>query len=147
MDIEDYIGKIIDKGKIEDMERLSDMLEDTLEIIKQYDEDCFKEYEIELYKMAYGTHLNKEMAEDIVNKMRPYGMRWSMKETENLQRQRGIEDIEKADFYVVINSAYNDYKDIFGEDVEGYIRFTIDFINDEDAKEGKVFKYFTELSE
>lgn len=144
MDIEEYIERIVDNGKIEDMEELSDMLEDTMEIIKDYDEKCYKEFEMKLYKMAYGNHLNKSMAQDIVNKMRPYGMRWNMEETESLQRQRGIEDIPKADFFVVINSAYNDYKDIFGEDLEGYIRFTIDFIKDEDAKEGKVFKYFVE---
>ena len=144
MDIEEYIERIVDNGKIEEMEELSDMLEDTMEIIKDYDEKCYKEFEMKLYKMAYGNHLNKSMAQDIVNKMRPYGMRWNIEETENLQRQRGIEDIPKADFFVVINSAYNDYKDIFGEDLEGYIRFTIDFIKDEDAKEGKVFKYFVE---
>jgi hypothetical protein len=144
LDIEEYIERIVDNGKIEDMEELSDMLEDTMEIIKNYDEKCYKEFEMKLYKMAYGNHLNKSMAQDIVNKMRPYGMRWNIEETESLQRQRGIEDIPKADFFVVINSAYNDYKDIFGEDLEGYIRFTIDFIKDEDAKEGKVFKYFVE---
>lgn len=144
MDIEEYIEKIVDNGKIEDMETLSDMLEDTMEIIKDYDKECYKKFEMKLYKMAYGNHLNKSMAQDIVNKMRPYGMRWNIEETESLQRQRGIEDIPKADFFVVINSAYNDYKDIFGEDLEGYIRFTIDFIKDEDAKEGKVFKYFVE---
>ena len=142
MDIEEYIERIVDNGKIEDMEELSDMLEDTMEIIKDYDEKCYKEFEMKLYKMAYGSHLNKSMAEDIVNKMRPYGMRWSIEETESMQRQRGIEDIPKADFFVVINSAYNDYKDIFGEDLEGYIRFTIDFIKDEDAKPNKVFNYF-----
>lgn len=144
MDIEEYIEKIVDNGKIEDMQELSDMLEDTMEIIKDYDKECYKDFEMKLYKMAYGNHLNKSMAQDIVNKMRPYGMRWNIEETESLQRQRGIEDIPKADFFVVINSAYNDYKDIFGEDLEGYIRFTIDFIKDEDAKEGKVFKYFVE---
>lgn len=144
MDIEEYIERIVDNGKIEDMEKLSDMLEDTMEIIKDYDEKCYKEFEMKLYKMAYGSHLNKSMAQDIVNKMRPYGMRWNIEETESMQRQRGLEDIPKADFFVVINSAYNDYKDIFGEDLEGYIRFTIDFIKDEDAKEGKVFKYFVE---
>lgn len=147
MDIEEYIERIVDNGKIEDMEELSDMLEDTMEIIKDYDEKCYKEFEMKLYKMAYGNHLNKSMAQDIVNKMRPYGMRWNIEETESLQRQRGIEDIPKADFFVVINSAYNDYKDIFGEDLEGYIRFTIDFIKDEDAKEGKVFQYFTQIVE
>ena len=143
MDIEEYIERIVDNGKIEDMEELSDMLEDTMEIIKDYDEKCYKEFEMKLYKMAYGNHLNKSMAQDIVNKMRPYGMRWNIEETESLQRQRGLEDIPKADFFVVINSAYNDYKDIFGEDLEGYIRFTIDFIKDEDAKEDKVYYYFS----
>lgn len=145
MEIEEYIEKIIDNGKIEDMQELSDMLEDTMEIIKDYDKDCYKDFEMKLYKMAYGSHLNRSMAEKIVNKMKPYGMRWSFEETKNLQRQRGINDIDEPSFYTVINSAYNDYKDLLGEDVENYVRFTIDFIKDEDAKEGKVFKYFTQI--
>ena len=72
MDIEEYIERIVDNGKIEDMQELSEMLEDTMEIIKDYDEKCYKEFEMKLYKMAYGNHLNKSMAQDIVNKMRPY---------------------------------------------------------------------------
>jgi len=142
LDIEEYIERIVDNGKIEDMETLSDMLEDTMEIIKDYDKECYKEMEMKLYKMAYGSHLNKSMAQDIVNKMRPYAQRWSYEESRNLQEQRGINDIDPIEFFVVLNSAYNDYKDIFSEDVEGYIRFTIDFIKDEDAKPNKVFDYF-----
>ena len=145
MDIEEYIEKIVDNGKIEDMQTLSELLEDTMEIIKDYDKECYKEMEMKLYKMAYGNHLNKSMGEEIVNKMRPYGQRWSYEESRNLQEQRGIKDIDPIEFFVVMNSAYNDYKDIFSEDIEGYIRFTIDFIRDEDAKEGKIFKYFTEI--
>ena len=147
MDIEEYIERIVDNGKIEDMQTLSDMLEDTMEIIKDYDKECYKEMEMKLYKMAYGNHLNKSMAEEIVHKMRPFGERFSFEETRNLQRQRGINDIDECEFYVVINSAYNDYKDLFNEDIESYIRFTIDFIKDEDAKEGKVFAYFTQIVE
>lgn len=147
MDTEEIIQKIVDNGKLEDMQELSDMLEDTMEIIKDYDKECYKEMEMKLYKMAYGSHLNKSMAQDIVNKMRPYAQRWSYEESRNLQEQRGINDIDPIEFFVVLNSAYNDYKDIFSEDVEGYIRFTIDFIKDEDAKDGKVFKYFTQIIE
>jgi hypothetical protein len=121
------------------------MLEDTMEIIKNYDEKCYKDFEMELYKMAYGLHLNRTMAEEIINKMQHYGKRWSFEETRNLQEQRGINDMDPISFYIVINSAYNDYKNLFGEDIESYIKFTIDFINDEDAKEGKVFKYFVEI--
>lgn len=147
MDIDDYIEKIVDNGKIEDMEELSNMLEDTMEIIKDYDKECYDDFEMKLYEMAYGSHLNRKMAEKIVSKMKPFGMRWSYEETSNLQMQKGIVDINESDFYTVINSAYNDFRDIFGEDVDTYIRFTLDFINDEDAKEGKVFKYFTEIVE
>ena len=104
MDIEEYIERIVDNGKIEDMQELSDMLEDTMEIIKDYDKECYKEMEMKLYKMAYGNHLNKSMAEEIVHKMRPYGERWNYKESEDLQRQRGINDIDPIEFYVVLNS-------------------------------------------
>lgn len=145
MDIEEYIERIVDNGKIEDMETLSDLLEDTLEIIKDYDKECYKEMEMKLYKMAYGNHLNKSMAEEIVNQMRPFGMKWDIEQTKDMQRQRGINDIPEVDFFIVINSAYNDYKDLFGEDLESYIRFTIDFIKDEDAKQDKVFLYYTTI--
>ena len=46
MDIEEYIEKIVDNGKIEDMQELSDMLEDTMEIIKDYDKECYKDFEM-----------------------------------------------------------------------------------------------------
>ena len=104
MDIEEYIEKIVDNGKIEDMETLSDLLEDTLEIIKDYDKECYKEMEMKLYKMAYGNHLNKSMAEEIVHKMRPFGERFNLEETKDFQRQRGINDIDEYEFYVVLNS-------------------------------------------
>jgi hypothetical protein len=145
MDIEEIIQRIVDNGRIEDMKTLSDILEETMELIKRYDPDCYKQYEMELYKMAFGDTLNKEMAEDIVSHMRPYGEHWNIEETMRLQEQRGIHDIRDVDFFVVMNSAYNDYNNIFGDDIEGYIRYTVDFINDEDAKEGKVFIYFTEI--
>lgn len=147
MDIEEYIEIIVQNGKLEDMEELSDMLEDTMEIIKDYDNECYKEMEMKLYKMAYGNHLNKSMAEEIVNKMRPYGKRWSIEETRQMQEQRGISNVPDVDFFIVINSAYNDYQNLFGDNVEDYVRFTMDFIQDEDAKQDKVFLYYTQIVE
>lgn len=147
MDIEEIIEKIIDNGKIEDMQELSDMLEDTMEIIKDFDSDCYKEFEMKLYKMAYGNIISKEMADKIVTKMKPFGKRWTLEQTKQIQEQRGINNISPINFYVVLNSAYNDYHDIFGENLEDYIRFTLDFIQDEDARNGKVFLYFTTIPE
>lgn len=145
MDIENLIDKIIDNGDLESMKNLSEILEDLMELIEQYDEKCYKKYEMALYRMAYGNVLNREMAENIVSKMKPYGMKWSMDETKQVQEQFGISNIRPIDFFVVINSAYNDYKNIFNEDIESYIKFAMDFINDEDAKDDKVFLYYTTI--
>lgn len=146
MDIEEIIEVIVDNGKVEDMHELSDILEDTIEILEEYYPEKYKKYEKKLYEMAYGCVLNEEMAREIVSKMKPYGERWSLEETDNIQRQYGL-NFRKPDFYVVINSAYNDYQDILKDDMEMYVRFVNDFINDEDAKQDKVYVYYTTIPE
>lgn len=145
IDLDEMIEKIIDNGNLDDMQTLSELLEDTMEIIKDYDKDCYKEMEMKLYKMAYGCNLNREMADEIVRNMQPNGMRWSIDETRNLQNQYGLGHIKDTDFYVVMNSAYNDYRDLFNDNVEDYMKFTLDFIQDEDAVNDKVFVYFTTI--
>lgn len=147
MDIEEIIQRIVDNGRVEDMETLSDILEDTMEEIEKYDRECYDKYIMELYKMAYGNILSKQMAQDIVMKMRPYGERWNIEETQRMQQEYGLDNIRKEDFYVVINSAYNDYNDIFKDNIEMLIKYTIDFIDDEDAKKDKVFLYYTTIPE
>jgi len=145
MDIEEYIEKIIENGKLEDMQSLSEMLEDTMDIVKYHDEGHYDTLKMKLYKMAYGTIITREMAEEIVHKMKPYGLKWDYEETKHLQEQYGVDDIRSADFFLVMNSAYNDYNNIFGDNVENYIKYTVDFIHDEDAKSDKVFLYYTTI--
>lgn len=142
MEIESYIRKIVDDGSREEMEELSDILNEVINLIKKYDEDCYKEYKMKLYKMAYGNELTEKTAMDIVKNMQPYGMHWNIDETERMQRERGLNDISPADFFVVMNQAYNDFKNVFGDNIEMYIRYTDAFINDEDARKDKVIKYF-----
>ena len=142
MDVEEYIEKIIKDGSIEEMEELSDMLEDLLEMIEEYNPKCYKEYEMKLYKMAYGTKITKEMAEEIVSKMRPYGKRWSIEETKRLQEQYGEENIDPVEFFLVMNTGFNDYRNLFEENIDDYVKFTVDFIEDEDGREHKVFHYY-----
>lgn len=147
MEIEHYIRKIVDDGNREEMEQLSEMLNEVINIIKRYDKNCYKEYVMKLYEMAYGDELTEKIAIDIVKKMQPYGMHWDIQETERIQRERGLNDINPADFFAVMNSAYNDFRDIFGDNIEMYIRWSIAFINDEDAVEDKVLKYFLTIPE
>lgn len=145
MDIDDYIERIIEKGDIRDMNTLSDILEELMKVVKDYDTECYKKYEMELYKMAYGNTLSKELAEKIVNKMKPYGEKWTMNETMDIQERYGLDRIKSSDFYIVLNSAYNDFNNLFGDDIDMYVRYTEDFINDEDAVDGKVFLYYTTI--
>jgi len=145
MDIQDYITKIVDNGDIESMHELSYILQDTLEHLEKCDEHKYKNYGMKLYKMAYGETLSRDMADDIVSKMKPYGKRWSVEDIKEIQNRYGFNDIRCIDVYVVMNSAYNDYNDLFNDDIESYVKFTIDFIEDEDAGNGKVFKYFTTI--
>lgn len=144
--IREDIIKIVDDGDRMEMEELSDMLQEVIEIVFNYNEEKGKEYELKLYRMAWGDVLSKQMAEEIISKMQPYHMRWSLEETRNIQNDYDLDNIRDIDFWVVMNSAYNDYRDLFNDNIEMYVRYSRDFILDEDAKNNKVFKYFTTIS-
>ena len=147
MHIKEYIEKIVKDGDKKEMEKLSEILEEAICELEDYDEDLYHHYKMCLYKMAYGDVLNKEMAEEIVSNMKPYHLHWTLEETKSVQEQYDLDNIRDVDFFVVMNSAYNDYKDLFGDDLEMYIKYTKNFIKDEDAKENKVFVYFTTIPE
>ena len=147
MEIEEYIEKIIDNGKIEDMETLSELLEDTMEIIKDYDKECYKDFEMKLYEMAYGKVLTDEMKRKWVKEMRPMS-KWTEEEVKNIVSQYGFE-VPYMSAFVILNMLYSDMKSAFGdgndeESLKRYLRGTSDWYFDEDAKvngEEKLFNY------
>lgn len=147
MDIEEYIEKIVDNGKIEDMQTLSELLEDTMEIIKDYDKECYKDFEMKLYEMAYGKVLTDEMKREWVKKMRPMS-KWTEEEVKNIVSQYGFE-VPYMSAFVILNMLYSDMKSAFGdgndeESLKRYLRGTSDWYFDEDAKvdgEEKLFNY------
>ena len=147
MDIEEYIERIVDNGKIEDMQELSDMLEDTMEIIKDYDKECYKDFEMKLYEMAYGKKLTDNMKREWVKKMRPMS-KWTEEEVKNIVSQYGFE-VPYMSAFVILNMLYSDMKSAFGdgndeESLKRYLRGTSDWYFDEDAKvdgEEKLFNY------
>ena len=147
MDIEEYIEKIVDNGKIEDMQTLSDMLEDTMEIIKDYDKECYKKMEMKLYQMAYGKILTDNMKRKWVKEMRPMS-KWTEEEVKDIVNQYGFE-VPYMSAFVILNMLYSDMKSAFGdgndeESLKRYLRGTNDWYFDEDAKvdgEEKLFNY------
>lgn len=153
MHIKEYIKKIVDEGNKEDMECLSDMLDESIYKVKECDYDWFYDKKMKLYVMAYGKVLTKEMAEEIIMDMQPYRMHWSLEETEAVRKNYGLSDIRDIDFWIVMNAKYNDSKDTvehFAPDdaekqLDMYVYLAKDFIKDKDAKDGKVFTYFTTI--
>ena len=147
MHIRKYIRKIVDDGSQEEMVKLADILEEIIENMQEFNHEDYEKYKMKLYVMAYGEHLTEDLAHEIVNKMKPYGERWSIEETSRLQQDYGMQNIDEIDFYVVINHAYNDFRELFDENINNYIKYTDAFINDVDAKPNKVFRYFVIVPE
>lgn len=143
MKIKKYIEKIVENNKEEDMEKLSDMLVEVIYKMKEPHYDKYKHYKMCLYELAYGKTISDEMREDIVERI---GEHWSLEETESVRNKYNYTDILPNEFNVVMNMAYSDYKEVFGDNLELYVKFSHAFIKDDDAKDGKVFIYFNEIS-
>lgn len=142
MKIKKYIEKIVENNKQEDMEKLSDILSEIIYKMKEPHYDKYKHYKMCLYEMAYGKVISDEMREEIVEKI---GEHWTLEETENVRNEYGYTDILPNEFNVVMNMAYSDYSEVFGDELDLYAKFSKAFIMDDDAKEGKVFIYFNEI--
>lgn len=145
MNVKDYLIKIIERGKREDMEELSEIFDKAIYKVKDCDLDWYEKKCMKLYTMAYGNVLNEEMAKEIIEKMEPYHMHWTLEQTRQVQAQNGLNNIRDVDFWIVMNSAYNDFHDLFDENIDMYVRYAKNFIVDRDGKEDKVFLYFTTI--
>lgn len=142
MKIKEYIEKIVENGKDEDMEKLSDILVEIICNMKEYHYDKYKYYKTCIYELVYGKKISDEMREEIVERI---GEHWTIDETETMRSKYGYSDILPNEFNVVMNMAYSDYANIFGDDLDLYIKFSKAFIKDDDAKEGKVYIYFNQI--
>lgn len=137
----EYIKKISENKKLEDMVKLGDILCETLYKVKSCDMGYYDEVKKELYIMAYGYSFTDEIAEKIVAEMTPYHVHWTKDQTTQVMRSQGL-NYNENDFFVVMNMAYNDYHELFDEDLDKYVRYARLFIDDADAKPHKVFDYF-----
>ena len=140
MEIRHYVDKIMASDNQGKKDELIDMISS---IIDCWEDEDKKELENQLYEIAEGKILNEEKAKSLISAMRPNGMKWSLDETNSVKAQYGYDDIRPVDFWIVMNSAYNDYYDLFKDNVEYYARYAHSFIKDEDAVDDKVYYYFT----
>ena len=139
--IRKYIEKIGEKRNVEDMEALGDILADLIEDMKEEHYDLYKDYKLDLYEMAYGKKISEDMADKWVKEMKPVGIHWTMEETTNAMNDLGY-SFNEIDFYVVANMMYNDYYNLVKEDETLALKLASDWLNDEDAKEDKLYCYW-----
>ena len=145
MKIKEYIERIIGNGKSEDMEELSDMLDEAIMKVKINDPKCYKKYKMKLMGMAYNYKFDRETAKEIVEDIQPLGEVLTIQETTNVKNQYVI-NADDNDFYIVINSLVNDYNNVIDkEDVETYVKIANAFINDTDSVKDKIWIYYNEI--
>ena len=142
--IKEYIDKIGTTKDTSKMEILGEMLEDLICDLKEAHYEEYEEYENELYELAYGKKVSREMAVEWVNSMKPVGEYWTIEQTTNAMQTLGY-NIDMVDFYVVANMMMNDYNDLLEEDEELALRMAYDWLNDEDAKDNKLYCYWKHI--
>lgn len=138
--IRKYIEKIGENRNIEDMKKLGDMLADIIYSTKESHPDLYKKYKTKLIGMAYNYQIDKELAHEIVEDMKPLGEYWNM---ETVASVIGNDTHRLEDMYVVMNSLANDYQNVVSlDDTDTYIKMAHAWLDDVDQKEHKLWKYF-----
>ena len=138
--IKTYIKKIVENGKQEDMEKLSDMLAEIIYKMKELHHELYEKYKDCLYELAEGKIVSEDMAHEWVEDMQPIGEHWTMEETTNAMNSLGYKDRE-IDYYVTANMIYNDYYELVKDNEELALKMAHSWLNDSDAKEGKLYSY------
>ena len=140
METRSYVEKIIASDNQEKKDKLIDIMCDMMKCLS---EEHKEKYEVKIYELSEGKILNEEKAGMLISAMKPNGQKWTLEETNGVKAQFGYEDIRPVDFWIVMNSAWNDFYDLFKDNVEYYAKYSYDFIKDEDAVDDKVYYYFT----
>lgn len=127
-----YLDMIIEKGNQEDMDCLGNMLRELI-----YESPKKDKYIMKLKGMAYDYKLDAELSKEIVDDMKPLGEYWTREQVTSVTGDMS------CDMYVVMNSLANDYGSVIPlENVDTYVKLAKAWLNDEDAKENKVWWYF-----
>lgn len=147
MKIREYISKIGENKKIEDMQKLGDMLTDIIYEMKESHHELYEKYKMELYIMANGKVLTDDMKREWVKEMKPMA-KWTEEEVKSVVSQYEIK-VPYMSAYVILNMLYSDMKNALGsgddeESLKRYLQATNDWYFDEDSKvdgEEKLFNY------
>ena len=143
--LDEYMGMPVNAHNIE-------IISDTVSCL-----DCLEDYEREMKEHGNGERIGRltiDDAEEWTHSMRnsdgSRGEHWNFEQTEQVRRQHGY-DCDPAEFYAAINMMYSDYyeiaKDFNVNSVDYYAKMAHAFLDDKDAGEGKIAKYYECIAE
>ena len=135
------LDEIIRHGSSEDMHVLADIFMDAY---ASSDDHNKKHIYHRMHRLAHGNHLSRDMADEWVagmtNKDGTIGPHWSYEQTSAY-----ADNCDKNDFYAVLNMMWSDYYNPTLSQTQ-YIALAKDFLNDKDAPEDKVVRYYCEIA-
>lgn len=145
MEVRHYIKLLGESKDNAKMDKLGDMFADLVCYLQTTNPAKYCEYKMALYELLNGQKLTEEKAGEWIRSMRPFGMRWSFEQTNEILKENKLE-IDKIDFWAMMNAMYNDYHDIFQDNTETYVHLAKDFICDEDAEPNKTYIYWKNIA-
>ena len=138
--IKEYLKKIIDNNKVDEMHEIEKLFCDMITYLKENNIEMYHDIKRELYTIANGKVITLELAEKWVSEMRPMA-KWTKAETDSILKQKGLQ-INDIDFYVAMNMIYSDFHNAIDDDTEKCILLAVDFLKDEDVSENKLYNYY-----
>lgn len=85
--------------------------------------------------------LDKEMADEWVKDMKPFGKKWTIEETTSAMKSLGFNHRD-VDYYVAANNEYNDHYSTMKDDEQLALKFAHDWLSDVDAVADKAYCYW-----
>lgn len=130
-------------GKTEEMEHLTEMVDDFVEEVKEHHKERVEDFLIEV-DLLLNPHFSKETAKYAVSMMKnkdgSVGEHWDYSTTTRVLDSKGY-DFNPCDWYVALNMIYSDYYKS-GRSDDTYIEMAYDFLSDEDAPAHKMKRYY-----
>ncbi|MBQ8981637.1 MAG: hypothetical protein IJ077_08525 [Eubacterium sp.] len=143
-EFKELIDEYLAVTDIEDMKRLTKVIDCIFDDLKETDPEKAKKYITKIKLSQKAIPWDKAQAEMAVKKMKnkdgTTGEHWSYDKTTDVLEKRGY-DFNPAEWYYVLNMVYSDYaSDRF--DTENYVTLAYDVISDIDAPKNATKKIF-----
>lgn len=140
-DIMDEYGK---KSDIDDMERLTEVIDCLFDKIKEMHPDLFKKFIMKVKLSNKCIPWDRDQAEYAVANMRnkdnTAGEHWTYAQTSDVMEKKGY-DFNPAEWYYVLNMVYSDhYAAEFP--VDTYVKLACDILTDVDAPKNATKKTY-----